>query len=318
MKHLRRFVSRFSKLRILVVGDVMLDRFVVGDVTRINPEAPVPVLAVRREYEVPGGAANAAANAASLGARVAVVGYVGQDAEGARLGKLLRARRIAAELVAAQRPTVAKIRAIARGQQLLRLDYENDKAPPRRVGDALLDRVRGLLPRIDAVLVSDYGKGVVTDRLMACLTGGSGAPPVVTVDPKPEHVALYRDVTLLTPNTKEAGACAHVPVRTDRDVARVGRQLSRDLNAHVLITRGERGMSLYAREGETFDLPTVAKEVIDVTGAGDTVIAAVTLGLAARVPLRDAVRLANVAAGIVVSKVGTAAVTAAELRAALG
>jgi D-glycero-beta-D-manno-heptose-7-phosphate kinase len=312
-----RLVSLFPRKTVLVVGDVMLDHFVVGDVTRINPEAPVPVLRVQREYFAPGGAANAAANVASLGGKVLLVGYVGDDVAGRKLATLLRERRIRARLVTTQRPTTTKVRAIARGQQLLRLDHEADGSPSRRGEAAVLAQLEKWAPRADAVLVSDYDKGLVTERLLRALTGDPMPCPIVTVDPKPAHIDFYRKATLITPNTKEAAESARLPIRDDEDLRRIGRLLSDRLSAHVLITRGEHGMSCFSRGDGGFDLPTVAQEVADVTGAGDTVIAAVTLALAAGASLLEAVTISNVAAGIKVSKVGTAAVTAAELTRAL-
>lgn len=317
MTNLTGAISRFARLRVLVVGDVILDRFLWGNVERINPEAPVPVIHVRHENSAPGGAANAAANVASLGARAILAGYVGKDAGGETLSRLLRERKIKTKLVTTTRRTSTKVRAIARGQQLLRLDYEENETPSRRFEDALLEELRALLPRVDAVLVSDYGKGVVTRRVMELVTQSRKRRLIITVDPKPAHVDLYRGVTLITPNTKEAGESLHRPVHDDPSLREVGRGLSERLEADVLITRGEYGMSCFERDGGGFDLPTVAKEVIDVTGAGDTVIATVTLALAAKIPLRDAVRLANIAAGLVVSKVGTATVNQDELKRAL-
>ncbi len=317
MKDLSRLVARFSRCRVLVLGDVMLDHFLVGDVSRINPEAPVPILNVAREYFAPGGAANAAANIASLGAEAVLLGYVGDDATGARLRRLLRRMKVTARFVRTGRPTIAKTRAIARGQQLLRLDYEAAGVVPRRLEASLLKRLRTWIPRVDAVLISDYGKGAVTRRILKFLTEEADPRPIVTVDPKPAHVDYYCNVTLVTPNAQEAGESVGKEIRTERDVKRAGRALADLLNSHVLLTRGEQGMSFFYRGGDEFDLPTVAKEVTDVTGAGDTVIAAVTLGLAVKAPIPAAVTLANVAAGLVVSKVGTATVTARELKRAL-
>ncbi len=308
-----RVIARFRRSSVLVVGDVMLDRFLIGDVHRINPEAPVPILRVTGEKLAPGGAANAAANVASLGGRTVIAGYIGNDAAGRKLQDLIRGRGIRTALVSCARPTIAKVRAVARGQQLLRLDYEDDRAVSRRLEEKLLAAIKGLGRRFDAVVISDYGKGVVTGRLVELC---AHLAPVVTVDPVPPHRELYRGVTMLTPNTKEAAALLGVEIRTDADLGRAGAELVRRLDAHVLITRGERGMTLFRRDGGRLHLPTVAKEVIDVTGAGDTVIAVATLALAAGAPLERALVLSNLAAGLVVSKSGTAAVSPEELRAA--
>ncbi len=308
-----RVIAGFRRSRVLVVGDVMLDRFLMGDVHRINPEAPVPILRVAGERLAPGGAANAAANLASLGAATVVAGYVGNDGPGRRLQALVRGRGIRAALVPCARPTITKVRAVALGQQLLRLDYEDDRAVGRRLEAKLLAAVKGLGRRFDAVLISDYDKGVVTERLVElCLE----RVPIVTVDPAPPHRDLYRGVTMLTPNVKEAAALLGIDIRTDAELARAGAELVGRLEAHVLVTRGERGMTLFRRDGGRLHLPTVAKEVIDVTGAGDTVIAVATLALAGGAPLERALVLANLAAGLVVSKSGTATVSPEELRAA--
>jgi rfaE bifunctional protein kinase chain/domain len=306
-------VARFPKCRILVVGDLMLDRYLIGDVHRINPEAPVPVLRVTREKLAPGGASNAAANIASLGGHTVLVGFIGNDTRGRKLAALLRARKIRTKLVATSRPTITKVRAIARGQQLLRLDYEDDRAVSRRLEDRLIATITRMGRRFDAVVISDYGKGVVTERVVDCCVD---AAPIVTVDPVPQHRDRYRGVTMLTPNTKEAAALLGAEIRTDADLWRVGTELVRRLDAHILVTRGERGMTLFRREGGEFSLPTVAKEVVDVTGAGDTVIAVATLAMATGAPLERALVLSNIAAGLVVSKSGTATVSPAELRAA--
>ncbi|HAK97276.1 MAG TPA: D-glycero-beta-D-manno-heptose-7-phosphate kinase [Planctomycetes bacterium] len=306
-------IAAFPRSSVLVAGDVMLDRFLLGDVHRINPEAPVPILRVTGEKLAPGGASNAAANVASLGGRTCIAGYVGGDAAGRKLQALVRGYGIRTAFVPCARPTITKVRAVARGQQLLRLDYEDDRAVSRRLEEKLLAAIKGLGRRFDAVLISDYGKGVVTERLVELCTG---LAPVVTVDPVPPHRELYRGVTLLTPNTKEAAELLGADIRTDADLARAGAELVRRLDAHVLVTRGERGMTLFRRGGGRLHLPTVAQEVIDVTGAGDTVIAAATLALAAGAPLEQALVLSNLAAGLVVSKSGTATVSPEELRAA--
>jgi D-beta-D-heptose 7-phosphate kinase/D-beta-D-heptose 1-phosphate adenosyltransferase len=246
-----------------------------------------------------------------------LVGYVGEDGKARELEALLRKLAIKSHLIPTAQATSTKVRAIARGQQLLRLDYEEDRRPSKRFQELLLNQVRKLMGRVDAVLVSDYGKGVVTEDVLATLTECKKPCPVITVDPTPAHIDFYRNVTLVTPNTKEASTSVHHPIEDEDDLREVGQGLSERLNANVLITRGENGMSCFLRGGGGFDLPTVAKEVIDVTGAGDTVIAAVTVALAAKIAMRDAVRLANIAAGLVVSKVGTATVNQDELTRAL-
>lgn len=309
-RKLKRIASTFPDYRILVVGDVMLDQFLWGDVDRINPEAPVPVLRVNRETFVPGGAANAAANVVDLGGRAFLVSLIGDDEEGRILSALLKKRKVQSRLVPCRRRTITKMRAIARGQQLLRIDYEEEPARGRGLEKKLLDALKKSVGRVDAVLISDYGKGVVTRKVVKNLMALSGT---VTVDPEPRHIDFYRNVSLITPNTKESCRAMQQALHPQMDMDAVGRALSARLNTRVLITRGKDGMSLYQKEGEAMHLPTVAKEVVEVTGAGDTVIAALTLAVAAGMTLEEAVETANMAAGIVVSKVGTATVTLEEL-----
>lgn len=313
LRKLNRIAATFQKYRILVVGDVMLDQFLWGDVDRINPEAPVPVLRVSGETYAPGGAANAAANIVSLGGRAFLVSLIGNDEEGKILSSLLKKRKIQSRLVPCRRRTITKMRAIARGQQLLRIDYEEDPGHGRFLEKKLLDCLKKPLGQVDAVLISDYGKGVVTQKLVEKLMTLSDT---VTVDPEPRHIDFYRNVSLITPNTKESCRAAQQELYPDVDIDAVGAELSTRLKTRVLVTRGKDGMSLYQKDREAMHLPTVAKEVVEVTGAGDTVIATLTLAVAAGMSLEEAVETANMAAGLVVSKVGTATITAAELLAA--
>ncbi len=307
---MQQLLASMAGTKILVVGDVMLDRFLWGDATRINPEAPVPVLHVTNETYAPGGAANAASNVISLGGEVIVAGFAGDDAEAQTLVSLLEERGIQVKLHHFARRTITKTRAIARGQQLLRIDYEESGPLDEAMEAAFLEELSGLAADVDAVLVSDYGKGVVTGRLLESLTRSAG---IVAVDPIPRHIDYYRNVTLITPNVKEAGEALFQEIHSEDDLQRVGTALTLKLCADVLITRGKDGMSLFRSGTPALHLPTLAREVIEVTGAGDTVIAAITLALAAGVAIDKAVELANRAAGIVVSKVGTATVTPEEL-----
>jgi rfaE bifunctional protein kinase chain/domain len=300
----------FDSARVLVVGDVMLDRYWFGDVSRISPEAPVPVVKIERTEERPGGAANVARNAAALGARVDLLSVVGRDEAGDAIERLVSAEKVRALLHRDDTiSTTIKLRAIARHQQLLRLDFENQPNHELLL-DALEDYGR-LLGDCDVVVLSDYGKGGLTHiARMIELARGAGKP--VLVDPKGDDYARYRGATLITPNRSEfrevAGRWA-----SEEEMTAKAQQLRAELDVEaLLVTRSEEGMSLY-RDGSVLHQPAEAREVFDVTGAGDTVIATLAVMLAARADLPQAMRVANLAAGIVVGKLGTAVVHREEL-----
>lgn len=300
----------------------MLDHFLWGSVSRISPEAPVPVVEVSRETEMPGGAGNVALNMAALGADVFVAGITGQDRSGERLLSLFQRYPIHLESVlrTSDRPTIVKTRIIAQNQQVVRVDRELKSEITAELRRQLWSNIEAVLPKMDAVILSDYGKGVINAALINALipiARRRGIP--ITVDPKVENFSLYRQVTCITPNLHEAMSGAHVArVSSEDDVERLGTTILKKLNAHsVLITRGEKGMSLFEKKKPPVHIPTRAQEVYDVTGAGDTVISTLTLALAAGAPLRLAAEMANHAAGIVVGKLGTAAVSRGELETAL-
>jgi len=312
-------VSRFAGIRILVVGDVMLDRFLVGRVTRISPEAPVPVVRFDSEYVRLGGAANVAHNLAALGARVSLVGIVGADRAAAAVRDQLASVRILADGLVEDpdRPTTEKVRIVTdRNQQVARIDYEHDDEVSGEIERALADRVRECAADAGGLLVSDYLKGVVTRRLVEALVAVKAARPLI-VDPKVPHLGCYAGATLVTPNHHEAETATHRRIRCDddaRDAARVFRE--RAQCESVLITRGDSGMWLCDRYAEG-SIPALAREVADVTGAGDTVAATLAAALAAGATMSEAAILANHAAGIAVGKFGPSTVTPAELRASL-
>jgi len=296
--------------RVLVVGDVMLDRYWFGDVERISPEAPVPVVRVARTDDRLGGAANVARNVAALGAAASLIGVIGADEPGDCVRRLLEASGVAPHLfVDAAVKTTIKLRVIGRTQQLLRIDFEN-----KPTDDALLaklDEFERVVSDHDVVVFSDYGKGGLT-HIPRMIATARAAGRRVLVDPKGSEYARYRGAHIITPNRAElrevVGRWADEAELTTKAQA-----LRRDLGLEaLLVTRSEEGMSLYG-EGSTLNVPTVAREVFDVSGAGDTVIATMAAALAAGASLEDAVRLSNQAAGIVVGKLGTAVVTADEL-----
>ncbi len=319
---LLELVELFPGCPVLVVGDLMLDEFIFGQVSRISPEAPVPVVEVQRRSYVPGGAANAAANVAALGAKPALAGLVGTDANAEHVRGLLRAMGVEVGPVVgdAGRPTTTKTRILAGTQQVVRIDQEKPTPMSAEVEAALLAGVRAALPAARACVLSDYGKGVVTPTFAARLIAMANAAGVPTVvDPKGVDYAKYRGATVVKPNQLEAGKVLNRDLRTSADVDAAGRDLLTLLGptTAILITRGPQGMSLFAPGGATVHVPTLAREVYDVTGAGDTVAGtmAVTLGVGG--DLEAACQLATAAAAVVVGKVGTATCSRDELRAAI-
>jgi rfaE bifunctional protein kinase chain/domain len=314
-------LSRFAGRRILIIGDAMLDHYIWGDVSRISPEAPVPVVKVQRESQRLGGAANVAANVKALGARPMLVAVIGRDLGGRQLGHVLRQRRIPTEHLAVSPtlPTIKKTRVIARSQQVVRIDREDVRETDGELCDALTQRITAALPAAEAVLISDYGKGVISRQLLEIWLPRfrrRGLP--VCVDPKETHFHRYQRVTVLTPNLKEASFAAGSPIRDTASLEEAGRRLLRGLRADsLLITRGEEGMSLFRARRKTLHIPSVAREVYDVTGAGDTVVSTLAVGLAAGLAIEDATRVANHAAGLVVRELGTATTTVPEIAASL-
>jgi rfaE bifunctional protein kinase chain/domain len=318
MSALDALLDRFSERTILVVGDLMLDHFVYGRVDRISPEAPVPVVQFEREEYRLGGAANVAHNIARLGGRARVVGLVGADKDADRLRSGLAGLGVnAAGLVTdPERCTTRKLRVVTtRNQQVARIDYERDAEVAGAVEQAAIDRIRELAAVVDAVLISDYLKGVVSHGVArACIDAGRRRTIPVLVDPKVPHIDYYDGATLVTPNHHEAEAVTHMRIRTADEARAAARRFRERAKCDsVLITRGEHGMWLLGPDGESA-LQAEAREVADVTGAGDTVISALALGLAAGATLADAAHLANRAAGIVVGRFGPATVSPQDLR----
>lgn len=312
---MRLHVPDFRSAQVLVVGDVMLDRYWHGTTSRISPEAPVPVVRVEQIEERPGGAANVAVNLAALGANAHVIGVVGQDEAAARLTQLLERRSVQHHLLSqAEQPTITKLRVLSRHQQLLRVDFEDGF--PQLDADAVLTATHEYLANIGVLVLSDYAKGALRNP-QALISAARALGKPVLVDPKGRDFNRYRHATLLTPNLSELEAVVGPCPDNDTLVSK-GQALlhSLDLQA-LLITRSEHGMTLLQRNGEPLHLPARAREVFDVTGAGDTVIATLAGAIAAGLSLSEATALANLAAGLVVAKLGTASVTASELQRAL-
>jgi len=317
----RSIADQFTGKRIVVLGDLMLDEFIWGRVRRISPEAPVPVVEVDRQTLALGGAGNVVANLVALGAAPIPIGVVGADSNAERLREAFRDLSVRSDglLSDPSRPTTVKTRIIAHNQQVVRADRES-RSPIGGETEALL--VEAFLDEIktaDAVVLSDYGKGMLTPGLLLkVLAGARERELIVCVDPKMRRFDCYQPVTVITPNNQEAAEASGVQIEDEATLAEAGRRLLESIDTRaVLITRGEEGMSLFVRGSkdatEVTHIPTVAREVYDVTGAGDTVIATLALALASGASIEEAAVLANQAAGVVVGKVGTASVTREEL-----
>jgi D-beta-D-heptose 7-phosphate kinase/D-beta-D-heptose 1-phosphate adenosyltransferase len=311
----RTLITRFAGTPILVVGDVMLDRFINGRVTRISPEAPVPVVRFESEHVKLGGAANVAHNLAALGARVTLIGVIGADAAGGRLRAALTAAGIGCDglIEDRARPTVEKVRIVTeRNQQVARIDYEDDTEVSGDTEGRLIRRITESAPAVKALVVSDYLKGAITPRVMEAVVARVSSAPVL-VDPKVPHLSSYAGATLVTPNQLETETATHQRIRSDADASQAAVDFrSRARCESVLITRGEQGMWLSSASAEG-PIPATAKEVSDVTGAGDTVVATLAMALATGATLVEAAVLANHAAGVVVGKFGPATVGCEEL-----
>jgi len=321
LERLNELVARFSGRRLLVLGDLMLDHYLWGRCERISPEAPVPVVEIERETSSLGGAGNVAANLTALGARPVLVGVLGEDARAQQLLDAFAARGVDTRALVRDpaRPTTIKTRILAQHQQVVRADWESRADLAGEALSGVLETLSRELPQCEGLVVSDYGKGVVTRAVLERAIGLAKAAGLrISVDPKESHIDSYRGVSILTPNQHEAGYVMGRRVVDDASLMEVGWGLQRRLDADcALITRGADGMSLFERGGRYTHLPTVAREVFDVTGAGDTVVSVVALALAAGADYPEACFLANHAAGVVIRDVGTASCSADQLRESL-
>lgn len=311
-------VDRFPEVKVLVVGDVMLDEFIWGTVERISPEAPVPVVNVTAETRLLGGAANVVNNIVSAGGKAALAGVVGSDRSGREVARMLDELGVdpSGMIVDRNRPTTIKTRVVAHAQQVVRFDRESRQPISRAPRSKVFEYLEAMMDETHAVIVSDYGKGLITRELMDQVRAVYARPGrVIAVDPKVQNFNLYRQVTVITPNTNEASLGSGIKIESEETLIQAGEKILQDLEcSSVLITRGENGMALFERDKPVVHIPTVAREVYDVTGAGDTVIAILTLGRAAGLNRLESAILANFAAGVVVGEVGTSAVTADSLK----
>lgn len=308
----KKIISRFKDKNILVIGDIILDHYIWGKVDRISPEAPVPVVEVTRESFLLGGAANVAYNIVSLGGKASVIGINGQDIAGEALMNILMQRGVNCDgIFTENRPTTVKTRVIAHNQQVVRFDREDKKYVDGKILKGILNYINSVILNYDAVIVSDYKKGMISPELVKDIVKKTKPKGTfIAVDPKIGHFDFYKGVSLITPNVMEASSGSNIEIRDDKTLLKAGKSLMKKLSCKaVLITRGEQGMSLFRKE-KVSHIPTVARKVYDVTGAGDTVISAFTLAYASGANMEDAAVIANHAAGIVVGEVGTAVTTA--------
>lgn len=313
MKEWQQILDKFADVRVLVVGDVMLDRYWWGTVSRISPEAPVPVLKLERVTSTAGGAANVAANVASLGAQAVLVGAIGTDECGRMLPQILARSNVGGEHLVAlpNRPTTTKTRIVAHQQHVVRIDDEDNLPLDDSQAETVWQRIQKVLPEADVVILSDYAKGCLCDSVLAnTIETARAAKKPVLVDPKGKNYNKYRGATLLTPNKSEAAAAAGIDINSNDALEAAGQQLLETIALDsLLITLSEDGMRLFEKNRESRQFAAVARQVYDVTGAGDTVIAALAVALGANANLDEAAQIANAAAGLAVEQVGTAIVT---------
>lgn len=332
MKNLGKIIKRFNKARILVIGDLILDQYIWGKVERVSPEAPVPVVWANKRTYVPGGAANVANNIGSLEAKVSLLGIIGKDEHGKLLLNELKDRSIGCDAVFVdpKRCTTLKTRVVAGHQQVVRVDWEYTQEASRQLNTRIINFVRSRINDFDALIIEDYGKGLINAQLLHQLIGlARNNKKVITVDPKEEHFQYYSQVTAITPNRKELeNAVRNLKIKdttnrfrinndrlfSDQEIDLAAREIISYLKLDsLLVTLGEAGMRLFEKEGRVTHIPTVAQEVFDVSGAGDTVISVFTLALSCGATKIEAAHLANYAAGIVVGKLGTAVTSRKEL-----
>ena len=314
---LLRILDNFKGKKILVIGDIMLDKYIWGDVSRISPEAPVQVVNVLKETFEAGGAANVASNVAALGGFPYMVGISGNDEARKILIEEMKKKCINIDGVFQDndKPTTQKIRIIGKSQQLLRVDYESKEHIHRDIENKVIKFVEKNIKDADVVIMSDYAKGAITKEVSEKLVelAKQNKKPVI-VDPKPKHKDFYRGVDLITPNNNEASEMSGIEDGSDESVIEMGKSLLKNFSTNVLLTKGEKGMSLFEKDGSISHIPTKAREVYSLIGAGDTVAATIAMAVASGAELKDAAFLANIAAGIKVGKIGTASVSVEEIK----
>ncbi|MBS3135489.1 D-glycero-beta-D-manno-heptose-7-phosphate kinase [Candidatus Woesearchaeota archaeon] len=315
MKDFKKCLEDFRNKKIVILGDLMLDKYIFGKVDRISPEAPVPIVRVESEKYVPGGAANAAANVSALGGEAHLFGIVGNDSAKDIFMDVAKSSFIKTDgvIIDKKKPTIQKIRVLGPIQQLLRIDYEDVDYISKDIHEAILRKIM-VLRNVDAIIISDYAKGTITKDLLGKVIAYAKERNIpVIIDPKPKHAELYVGATIITPNKKEAEEIVKHSIDTMEDVEKAGKSISEKFDCSVLLTLGEKGVALFEKGKNAVHIPAIAREVFDVSGAGDTVIATLSLALSSGASLSDASIIANHAAGIKVGKIGTAPVYLNEL-----
>ena len=317
VNELTEYIGRFPETNILVIGDIILDEYIWGDVSRISPEAPVPVVAVKEETKMLGGAANVINNICSLGGKSVLCGVIGEDETGREVVEKLKSLGQTTNGIISEkdRRTSIKTRVVAHNQQVVRFDKESRKEIGPDSVKRILGFIREVMESLDAVIVADYGKGVISGELLSEIRKLLKKSNIIlSVDPKTENFRYYESIDLMTPNHHEAGAFCRVEIVNEETLIQAGTQIIQELNCgSVLITQGKDGMTLFEKGGDISHIPTVARQVFDVTGAGDTVISTLCLGLASGMDLKSAALISNFAAGIVVGEVGTSTVSSEAL-----
>ncbi|MEQ8222183.1 MAG: D-glycero-beta-D-manno-heptose-7-phosphate kinase [Candidatus Eremiobacterota bacterium] len=309
-----KILDNFKDKNILVIGDIMLDKYIYGEVDRISPEAPVQVVNVKKEKYILGGAANVANNTASLGTRTNICGVTGEDEAGNILLSCLQEKHINGDMVFGDKAkkTIQKIRVVSQSQQLIRIDYENTVDISKDTEEKIIQQLKKKIHNYDVIVISDYAKGTITKEIAEFVIKYSNKK--VIIDPKPKHKEFYKGAYLITPNLKEAVEMTGIYAENEDAISIIGHKLMEEMNSHILITCGAQGMYLFKKDGDFFKLPTKAREVYDVTGAGDTVIATIATAIASGGTMKEASYIANYAAGIVVGKAGTATTTVEEIK----
>ena len=317
MKEFSAIIKNFNRIKVLIVGDVMLDRYWWGSVSRISPEAPVPVVNLERTSVTAGGAANVAANIAGLGAKPYLVGIIGEDLEAELFPAVLESKKISADYLikTSSRGTTVKTRIVAHSQQVVRVDQESKISLNSAEEELIWNKISEVISEIQIIIVSDYGKGVVTDKLLERLiTIGKNENKLVLIDPKGKNYQKYKGAAILTPNRYEVADVLQLEDFEQPTIEKAGETMLRDYDLKaLLITQGEAGMTLFERENSPGHLSVTARNVFDVTGAGDTVIACLAAAVGAGADFLEAAKFANIAAGLVVEQVGTTAITLAML-----
>ncbi len=317
VKTLKSIMDGFKKKKILVIGDIMLDHYIHGSVDRISPEAPVPVLEVKREEYRLGGSANVAENLITLGAEVCIIGIVGNDQPGKQILKQLKGKKIDTQgvFVSEERPTTVKTRIIANQQQIVRIDKEKHEDIPSSMEKTILGKVISLINTYDAVIMEDYNKGLLTEHMIESIISlCNKSKKLVAVDPKFKNFFAYRNCTVFKPNFSELQKNLGIMIETEDQFQEAVAKLEERIKAkYLIITRGEKGLTVFSKGSKVVSIPTFAREIFDVSGAGDTVISTLTLGLAAGCDIETAALIANHAAGVVCGKIGTSVAKSNEI-----